>query len=45
MTDEVMLVRWTDPRDRRRDLIALSETTAEAMNRYLNSVNEILRKA
>lgn len=35
MTDANLLRRWTDPKDRRRDLIALTEPTAERMREYL----------
>jgi len=35
MTDASLLRRWTDPKDRRRDLIALTEPTAERMREYL----------
>lgn len=35
MTDAGLLKRWTDPKDRRRDLIALTDSTAESMRDYL----------
>jgi CheY-like chemotaxis protein len=35
MTDANLLHRWTDPNDRRRDLIALTEPTADRMREYL----------
>ena len=35
MTDANLLHRWTDPKDRRRDLIALTEPTADRMRDYL----------
>jgi len=35
MTDANLLRRWTDPKDRRRDLIALTEPTADRMREYL----------
>lgn len=35
MTDANLLRRWTDPNDRRRDLIALTEPTADRMREYL----------
>ena len=44
MTDAGLLSRWTDPRDRRRDLIALTEATAAQMRDYLASVHAMIRK-
>ena len=43
MTDAGLLLRWTDPKDRRRDLIALTETTAGHMRDYLAVVHKTLR--
>jgi CheY-like chemotaxis protein len=40
MTDANLLRRWTDPNDRRRDLIALTEPTAERMREYLTMVHK-----
>lgn len=40
MTDANLLRRWTDPNDRRRDLIALTEATAERMREYLALVHK-----
>ena len=39
MTDSNLLRRWTDPKDRRRDLIALTEPTADRMREYLAMVH------
>ena len=44
-TDAGLLRRWTDPKDRRRDLIALTEGTAANMKEYLGAVNAVLQKA
>ncbi len=44
MTEAGMLRRWTDPKDRRRDLIALTEQTATHMREYLAHVHNQLRK-
>lgn len=44
MTEAGLLRRWTDPKDRRRDLIALTETTAAHMRDYLVAVHSILMK-
>lgn len=44
MTDAGLLRRWTDPKDRRRDLIALTETTAAQMRDYLAAVYVQLKK-
>ncbi|MBV1917769.1 MAG: response regulator [Sphingomonadaceae bacterium] len=35
MTEAGLLTRWTDPKDRRRDLIALTDPTADNMREYL----------
>lgn len=40
MTDANLLRRWTDPNDRRRDLIALTEPTADRMREYLAMVHK-----
>ena len=40
MTDANLLRRWTDPKDRRRDLIALTESTADRMREYLAMVHK-----
>jgi CheY-like chemotaxis protein len=44
MTDAGLLRRWTDPKDRRRDLIALTDSTATHMRDYLSSVNAVIQK-
>lgn len=44
MTDAGLLRRWTDPKDRRRDLIALTEPTAAHMRDYLSMVHTMLQK-
>lgn len=44
MTDAGLLRRWTDPKDRRRDLIALTDTTAAHMRDYLGSVHTMIQK-
>jgi DNA-binding response OmpR family regulator len=44
MTDAGLLRRWTDPKDRRRDLIALTEATATNMRDYLTAVHATLAK-
>jgi CheY-like chemotaxis protein len=44
MTDAGLLRRWTDPKDRRRDLIALTESTAAHMRDYLSSVHAMIQK-
>ncbi|MCB2078066.1 MAG: response regulator transcription factor [Novosphingobium sp.] len=44
MTDAGLLRRWTDPKDRRRDLIALTDSTAAHMRDYLAAVYGMLRK-
>lgn len=44
MTDAGLLRRWTDPKDRRRDLIALTDATSAHMRDYLTAVNASLSK-
>jgi CheY-like chemotaxis protein len=44
MTDAGLLKRWTDPRDRRRDLICLSDSASTSMKRYLATVHDMFRK-
>jgi CheY-like chemotaxis protein len=44
MTDAGLLQRWTDPRDRRRDLIALTDKTRVHMMEYLTLVYGMLKK-
>jgi CheY-like chemotaxis protein len=44
MTEAGLLRRWTDPKDRRRDLIALTDPTAGQMREYLSSVYALLKK-
>lgn len=44
MTEAGLLRRWTDPKDRRRDLIALTDTTADHMRDYLTAVHATLTK-
>lgn len=44
MTDAGLLRRWTDPKDRRRDLIALTDTTAAHMRDYLAAVHVMVTK-
>lgn len=44
MVDAGLLRRWTDPKDRRRDLIALTDTTAAHMRDYLSAVHAQLVK-
>ena len=44
MTDAGLLRRWTDPKDRRRDLIALTDATAGHMREYLSQAHAILQK-
>lgn len=44
MTEAGLLHRWTDPKDRRRDLIALTPSTATNMREYLSAVATILRR-
>lgn len=45
MTEAGLLRRWTDPKDRRRDLIALTEGTAANMKEYLTAVHAVLHKS
>ena len=45
MTDAGLLKRWTDPKDRRRDLIALTDGTAANMKEYLGAVHALLQRA
>ena len=40
MTDANLLHRWTDPKDRRRDLITLTEPTADRMREYLATAHK-----
>jgi len=42
MTDAGLLRRWTDPKDKRRDLIALTDPTANSMQDYLTVVHKNL---
>ena len=44
MTEDGLLRRWTDPKDRRRDLIALTETTSTHMRDYLCAAHAMLTK-
>ncbi len=44
MTDAGLLRRWTDPKDRRRDLIALTDSTATNMKEYLGAAHTLLHK-
>ncbi len=44
MTEAGLLSRWTDPKDRRRDLIALTDKTADLMKEYLAAVHTIIKK-
>lgn len=44
MTDAGLLRRWTDPKDRRRDLIALTDATSGHMRDYLAAVHAMLQK-
>ena len=44
MTEAGLLRRWTDPKDRRRDLIALTESTASSMRDYLAAAAAALKK-
>jgi len=42
MTDAGLLRRWTDPKDRRRDLIALTPATSANMMEYLATARTVL---
>lgn len=44
MTEVGLLRRWTDPKDRRRDLITLTEPTTARMKEYLTAVRSVLKK-
>ena len=44
MTEAGLLRRWTDPKDRRRDLIALTDSTAAHMRDYLAAVHAMIQK-
>ena len=44
MTDAGLLRRWTDPKDRRRDLIVLTDATASHMRDYLAAVHAQIKK-
>jgi len=44
MTDAGLLRRWTDPRDRRRDLIALTPATSASMKDYLRAVHALHKR-
>ncbi len=44
MTEAGLLRRWTDPKDRRRDLIALTDSTATHMRDYLTAVHGTLSR-
>lgn len=44
MTENGMLRRWTDPKDRRRDLIALTDATATHMRDYISAAHTVLQK-
>lgn len=44
MTEAGLLRRWTDPKDRRRDLITLTDPTTSHMRDYLASVHAMLQK-
>lgn len=44
MTEAGLLRRWTDPKDRRRDLIALTDSTSAHMRDYLTAVHGTLGK-
>jgi CheY-like chemotaxis protein len=44
MTEAGLLQRWTDPKDKRRDLIALTEPTAASMRDYLAAACATLRR-
>jgi CheY-like chemotaxis protein len=42
LTEAGLVRRWTDPRDRRRDLVALAEPAAAAMRDYLSAVQAVV---
>jgi CheY-like chemotaxis protein len=44
MTEDGLLQRWTDPKDRRRDLVALTEKTRVSMMEFLTIVHGMLKK-
>jgi CheY-like chemotaxis protein len=44
MTEAGLLQRWTDPNDRRRDLIALTDPTEQHMRDYLAAVYAFIQK-
>lgn len=44
MAERGLLRRWTDPEDRRRDLIALPDSTVEQMHDFLTAATEMMRK-
>lgn len=44
MTDSGLIRRWPDPKDRRRDLVALTDNTTANMKKYLHSVHVLMRK-
>ena len=44
MTDAGLLKRWTDPKDRRRDLITLTDKTSAHMRDYLTAVYTLRKK-
>lgn len=44
MTEAGLLRRWTDPKDRRRDLIALTDATAAHMRDYIVMAHALIQK-
>jgi DNA-binding MarR family transcriptional regulator len=42
LAEQGLIRRWTDPSDRRRDLVELTEETMDAMVRYIGKVAEDL---
>lgn len=44
MTDEGLLRRWPDPKNKRRDLIDLTDTTASYMREYLSVVTRMMAR-
>lgn len=44
MIDAGLLLRWTDPKDRRRDLIALTDAATGHMRDYLSSVYSTMKR-